>query len=330
MRNNNRFVIELGSANVSIYGDSLILRAPNLGVVRKGHGLELIAAGFDALPLIKNLPEHSFIVRPVEEGAVVNPEAMKLIIKHFFSKNLPKSILDKSEVYVSIPSGLSIAERETIESSIVKAGKKDVTLIESILSLLPYTNGKASVVAILGAGVADLGVIDRSGIINAVTINLGGDNINEKIKDTILEKFNLKIGWSNAERIKRTIGTLYENDTSVMEIVGQDILDQQLRKIVVNAEQIRHCITFAYKRYVEIIESILTTIPIKAMGEVSENGLYIAGGGADMIGVTDFFAKYLKLPVNYIEKPEIAVVSGIASIVNDKTLKYQSILANKR
>lgn len=330
MRKNNRFVVELGSANVSIFGDSLILRAPNLGIVRRGHGLELIAAGFDAIPLIKNLPEHCFVVRPVEEGAVVNPEAMKLILKNFFSQNLPKNILDKSEIYVSIPCGLSIAEREIIESSIVKTGKKDVTLIESILSVLPYTNGEASAVAILGAGVADIGVIDKSGIINGVTINLGGDHINEKIKETVLEKFNLKISWSVAERIKRTIGTLYENDTSLMEIVGQDILDQQLRKIVVNAEQIRHCITHAYKRYVEIIESILTTIPVKAISEVSVNGLFIAGGGADMIGVTDFFAKYLRLPINYIEKPEIAVVSGIASIVNDNTGKYQAILATKR
>lgn len=330
MKRNKRLILDIGSANISIYGDSLILREPNIAVVKRGNGLELIAAGNEAFKLLKKPPEHSYVVRPMDLGAVVNPEAMRLTLKYFFNKVFAASIYDKYEIYCIIPCGLSIVEREAIENSIIKAKYRDVTLIESPLGVLPYTNGLGTAVAVLGAGVADIAVLDKTGIITGLTVNLGGDVINNKIKETVLEKYNLKISWSAAERIKKNIGTLYENDTSLIEVVGQDIIDQQFRKVEVKAEYIRPCITHAYKRYVEIIESTLTTIPNKILGEVSVNGLILVGGGADMSGATDFFARYLRLPVKVVDSPETALIKGVAKLVKDNTGKYNEILGNKR
>jgi len=330
MKSNKKIVLDIGSMYISFYTDSFFLRERNLAVVRRGHGLELLSCGWDALTMMKALPEHSYVVKPLDSGAITNPEALHLILKSFFSKYFKKNIIDKSQIYCLIPCGLSIAERESIEKIIAKTGYKDITLVESIIGLLPYTNGQSTAVAILGASLSEIGVIDNSGIISGLSINLGGDSINTKIKEIILEKYSLKIGWATAEKIKINLGSLYENDKSLYEIVGQDILDQQYRKIDVSAESIRPAILHAYKRYVDIIESTLTTIPNKSLGEVSLNGLMLAGGGAEMRGVIDYFAKYLNLPIKILDRPEIAHLKGMSILVNDKTRKYEEILGDKR
>ena len=105
------------------------------------------------------------------------------------------------------------------------------------------------------------------------------------------------ISWTMAEKIKVSIGSLYENDTSTMEIVGKDILDGRMKTIEISAESIRVPIQNVYKKLTEIIESVLTTISSKMMVEVATNGIYVAGGGAEMGGLTNFLAKYLKLPI---------------------------------
>lgn len=328
-RKSNNIILEMGSANITIFANSLLLREPNIAVVKRGHSLELIAYGNEALKLIGKMPDHSYIVRPVEEGIVTNVDAMCLILKAIFSKYFPPKIVDNARVYVLVPCGLSIAERELMENTIMRVGKQDVTIIESLLGLIPYIKG-GTLVALFGAGITEVGVIDNTGIVSGLSINLAGNTINDSIKNMTLEKYNLKISWGAAEKLKMNIGTLYENDTSIMEIIGQDLIDQKFRKVEIKAEHIRPSITYSYKKHVEILESLLTTIPTQTLAEVSENGVLIAGGGANMNGLTDFLTKYLHLPVQIAPRPEIAIVKGMDMMVRTESDKYMQILGNKR
>ncbi len=324
-----RYILDLGSSNISIYSTGLLLRQPNVAVVRRGNGIELIAAGNDALPLIHALPEHCSVVYPVEEGAVVHGEVMSLVLHDFLSRIVPKTVFKAVEIYVLIPSGLSITERENIENAVARAGYKDVTLIESILALLPLFNGPTGAV-IFGGGTTEIGVVNDSGILSACTINLGGKTIDEKIKEKILETYNLLISLTMAEKIKTSIGSLFENDTSTMEIFGKDILDGKMKAIEISAESVRVPIQNVYKKLAEIIESVLTTVSSKTMVEIATNGIYIAGAGAEMGGLTNFLAKYLKLPIKKDDDPEISALRSASIVVNDDSGKYSSILSNKR
>ena len=80
----------------------------------------------------------------------------------------------------------------------------------------------------------------------------------------------------------------------------------------------------------ELIESVLTTVPYAKLAEVSDNGLYIAGEGANTRGLVDFLTRYLKLPVHVIEEPETAVIKGAYDLIMNAETKYQNILGNKR
>lgn len=324
-----KYVLDLGTANVAIYGAGLLLRQPNIAVVRRGNGLELICAGNDALAL-RELPEGCSVIRPVEDGAVVHAEIMGLVLSKYFDSLVPRNPFSPVEIYVLIPVGLSIAERENVEYAVTRTGFKDVTLVESLYGLLPYLDGGDNAVAILGAGSTEIGVVGAQGITTACSVNIAGDVISNKITEAVLDKYNLRISRSTADRLKAGIGSVFDNDASVMDVNGQDMLDGRIKTVEISANSIRRPIAECYRKIAELIESVLTTVPYSKMTDVATNGLLLAGGGAELRGLTDYLTKYLKIPVRVIQDPETAVIRGAAAVVNDDSGKYAVVLGDKR
>lgn len=324
-----KIIIDPGSTNITIYGSGYILREPNVCVIRRGNHIELIAVGNDALKL-KDLPAHCSLVYPIRDGVVVRPDVFAKLLEYYLSDVISFSLVNPVELYVLIPSGLSSAERENYELAVQKTGHKDITLIENILGLVPMLGEGDHAVCLLGGGTTEIAVINNEGIVSACTVNISGNTINEKIVDQVLKTYNLRISNSTAEKLKMEIGSLYDNDLSVMTVTGQDLLDGRLKNVEISSNSIRPAISWCYKKIAELIESVLTTIPHGRIAEVSANGLCCAGAGANIGGLTDFLAKYLKLPVYVISDPETIIVRGTHRLINDETNKYSMILGNKR
>lgn len=324
-----KIIIDPGSTNITIYGGGYILREPNVCVIRRGNHIELIAVGNDALKLT-DLPEHCSLVYPIRDGVVVRPDVFAKLLEYYLTDIISFSLINPVELYVLIPSGLSSAERENIELAVQKTGHKDITLIESVLGLVPIINSGDNAVCLFGGGTTEIAVINDEGIVSACTINISGNTINEKIVDQVLKTYNLRISNSTAEKLKIGIGSLYDNDLSVMTVTGQDLLDGRIKNVEIASSSLRAPISWCYKKIAELIESVLTTIPYGKVANVSANGLCCAGAGSNLGGLTDYLAKYLKLPVYLAPEPETIIVKGAYELINDSNGKYSMILGNKR
>lgn len=324
-----KIIIDPGSTNLTIYGSGFIKRVPNVCVIKRGNHLELIETGNEALKM-SSLPEHCSLVYPIREGVVVRPDVFAKMLESYLNELLPNTFFNPVELYVLIPSGLSSAERENMELAVQKTGYKDITLIESVLGLLPILGSGDRAVCLLGGGTTEIGVINDEGILSACTINIAGNTINEKIIDQVLKSYNLRISSSMAEKLKTGIGSLYDNDISVMTVTGQDLLDGRVKNVEIASTTLLAPISWCYKKIAELIESVLTTIPYNRLASISANGLYLAGAGANMGGLSDYLTRYLKLPVHISSEPETVVTKGAYQLVNDTTDKYKAILGNKR
>lgn len=324
---NKVLTVDLGTSNITVGdGVSLVKRMPNVGrfTVNKGK-LRLETCGAQAA-FSQNSNDAAApagdVIRPVEGGVVLNGEAASLIVKKLLDETDKKNIFDTRRVYVSISSGLTTIERDETEKVFVKAGYNDVRLVESVLALAPFVNGECSVVAILGGGSFEAGVLTRDGIVTACSLNIGGETLNKLIIDRIFEQFKLKISSQTAEKLKVQIGSLHERDLSRKEISGRDVIDGKIKNIEITAEEIRSAVSYCYQKYVDVVESMLTTVPITLLNKIVKNGLFLAGGGAEMRGVEDFFAKRLKIPVKTITEPQLAVARGLQIIATDAKYNF--------
>ena len=318
-----KFVIDPGSGYITLYGDALLYRQPNVAVVRRGRTTEVLAYGDEALNM-RELPDHSVLVRPVQGGIVKQPDVLGLVLKKLFEKFIPQNLFKAVELYVPVPSGLSIVERENMEKAVAQAGYRDVTLIESVLCFLPGFDGGDTLVAVFGAGVTDVGVVNSEGIVTASTVDIGGDALDEKIKNVLLQNRNFKVDTVAAERVKRAIGSLYTVDTSAVSVIGQDILDLRNKSVEISATQIAPAIHYCYSRILDIIETTLASLPRQKQEDVRINGLYIAGGGSKMNGLGDYLQRGLRIPVKSDPDPETAMVRNLSVLISDE--KYASLL----
>ncbi len=325
-----KIIIDAGSTNLTIYGGGYILREPNVAVIRRANrNIELVAVGSEVLKL-NSLPEHCSIIYPIKEGNVVSPDVFAKILSYYLEGLVQVSLINPVELYVLIPSGLTRAERDSIENAVQKTGYNDITLIESVLGLIPVLGEEERLVCVLGGGTTEVAVINGEGIISGCTVNVSGNAINEKIIDHLLKIYNLGISQSMAEKLKIGIGSLYENDTSVMVVTGEDLLDRRIKNIEISAETLRAPLLWCYKKIAELIESVLTTIPVGMLSRISTKGLYLCGGSASMQGLADFLTRYLKVPVIVSLEPEIEIIKGAYKLVTDENNSYNAILGNKR
>lgn len=324
-----RIVIDAGSSNITIYGGGYLLREPNVCIIRRGNHIELVAVGNDALKL-NDLPDNCSLVYPVRDGAVVRPDVFAKLLEYYLSDIISNAILNPVELYVLIPSGFSSAERENMENAIQKTGHRDITLMESVLGFLPVLGTGDNAVCVFGGGTTEIAVINGEGIVSGCTVNIGGNALNERIIDQVLKTYNLRISNSTAEKLKIGIGSLYDNDSSVMTITGQDLLDGKIKNVEISSSSLRAPILWCFKKIAELIESVLTTIPHAKIANISATGLCCAGAGANLCGLTDFLAKYLKLPVHVMDDPETVLVKGAYELINEPSNKYEMILGNKR
>lgn len=318
-----KFVIDPGSKYLSIYGDALMYRQPNVAVIRRGRTTEVLAYGDEAMAM-RTLPEHSVLVRPVSQGVVRQPDVLGAVLRKIFEKLIPVTLFKAVELYVPVPSGLGMVERENVEKAVSGGGYKDITLIESVLSFLPRTDGGETMIANFGAGVTDMGIINSDGIVTACTVDIAGDAVDEKIKNVLLQNKNFKIDSAAAERVKCAIASLYTVDTSSVSVIGQDILDLRSKNFEITATQIAPAIHYCYSRIMDILETLMTSLPRQKQDEVRMNGLYIAGGGALMNGLTDYLQRGLHIPVYMDKDPETAVLRYTAMLISDP--KYSRLL----
>lgn len=315
-----KVIVDIGTSSISVFCKSLLLKEPNIALIRRKNGTELVAFGNHAINMVGSADEHCYFVNPVSDGVIVNAEVAGLIIAHCLKKALPAQS-KALEVYAVIPCGLSVAERENAELAFTKAGCKDVILVESVLGLLPFVSEKGSAVVLLGGGTTEFAVLSDKGIISACSINIGGKEIDKRIKDKVLDIYNIIISEFTAEKVKKEIGSLYDNDTSYCPVIGRGVLDRAVKRDDVTAESIKSAIAYCYKKIVEVAESLFTTLPANMVSDVISKGLYFAGGGALMPGLQDFVHKYLNIAATVDPDPETAALRGISILIEQNRLQ---------
>ncbi len=313
-------IVDLGTAYVSIYeGGSVILRQPNIGLFDTSKNkLSIVACGYDVMHDYGDDPALERI-SPVVDGVLLNREAEILILRKLFKDLKTRSILDPTRIYVTVSSGLTTIEKDEIEKLFSKIGYRDVELVVSVLSLLDEVSYEPSLVAIMGAGSLEAGVISKEGIISACSLNIGGNTVNAKLIDKVFELHNIKISNTTAEKLKLQIGSLTERDYSIAEVSGRDIIDGRIKNLQLSAETLRPTIVQCYKAMSDTILSLLTTIPSRLLPIVQQRGLYLAGGGALMRGVADFMQQETGLKVKVLEVPQLSVIRGLGKVL-DKSI----------
>jgi rod shape-determining protein MreB len=317
-----KIAVDLGSEYITIFSKGLgvVLKEPSVVALTKLRKKSaLIAAGSKALKMLNRPEKGCNVVFPIGDGAIKNIEAAILMFQEFFIKVSSQSFIrQRVDVLAAVSCGLTVAERRDIELALNRAGANQITLIEAPPTVFQLGNKDNALILIIGKHLTEAAIVSDEGIIMGCSLDIAGDAMNKAIMDYIALKYRVLIGNYAAEKVKISIGSMYENDMSTIEVNGKDLVENAPKSIEITASDVRKALTPLLDKLVEVIDSLMCSCPDTILDEVYRNGIYLAGGSAQLPGIGDYLGLRCKMTATVINDPVNAVATGAGSLLNDE------------
>ncbi|REK08246.1 MAG: rod shape-determining protein [Planctomycetota bacterium] len=312
--------IDLGTANtlVSVVGEGLVVNEPSIVAVAEGTSRILsggCAIGHLAKQMQGRTPQSIEVVRPLGDGVIRDFELCEAMLRYFMRK-AHRPGLARPRVLVAVPGGITPVERRAVFNSTQRAGAREVLVVPeakaaAIGSGLPIAEPVASMICDIGGGTTEVAVLSLGEIVASQSVRTAGDAMDRALVDYLRRHYNLRVGTSEAERLRIEIGSAYPLEQELVgEVRGVDAIGRLPRKATITSEEVRESLAEPLGRIVEAIKHTLDRCSTDLVSDLADNGLVLAGGGALLPGLDRWLSEQTGLPTRLCGDPLTAVARG--------------------
>ena len=295
--------IDLGTANTLVFikGQGVVIREPSVVAMQQGTK-KILAVGAEAKRMLGRTPGNIVAVRPMKSGVIADFDITEAMIRYFIAKARGHKLV-RPRVVVAVPSEITEVEWRAVEEAAKHAGARDVTLIEEPMAAaigvgLPVEEPAGNLIVDIGGGTCEVALISLAGIVQAKSVRVGGDTMDECIVQYMRRVYNLLIGERMAEDIKVSIGSAYPLDEEMsMEVRGRDLVAGLPKTLRVTSEEIREALKDPVTSIVDAIRNILNEAKPELASDLVDRGIVLSGGSALLRGLDRLIAAQTGLPV---------------------------------
>ena len=310
--------IDLGTCNTLIYvrGKGIVIDEPSVVAVEKGTK-RILAVGSEAKNMLEKTPSNIIAIRPLADGVISDIDSCERMIKYFIQKITPKhQIIKSTRMKIGIPSCVTDVERRAVIEAALKAGAKEVEVIEesqaaAIGAKIPIFEPAGHMICDIGGGTAEISVISLGGMVVTSSIRVGGDKFNEALVKHVKSVHNLIISHQAAERLKIQIGNAAPDKTiEKMELKGTDAITGLPRRLEIDSVEVREALKEPVRLIVEEIKNVISQTPPELASDIIDCGIVMTGGGSMLKGLPKLISKETGVPVILVENPLECVALG--------------------
>ncbi len=313
--------IDLGTANtLIIHNNKIVIDQPSIVAIERTSG-KAIAVGEKAKHMQGKTHEDIRTIRPLKDGVIADFNASEHMIKEFI-KQIPgikgKLFQPALRIVICIPSGITEVEKRAVRDSAQKVNAKEIRLIYEPMAAaigvgIDVQKPEGNMIIDIGGGTTEIAVIALGGIVCDKSVKIAGDVFTNDIAYYLRTHHNLYIGERTAERVKIEVGSAVEElDVPIEDVPvqGRDLITGKPKEIMVNYKEIAKAIDKSIIRIEDAVMETLSLTPPELAADIYKTGIYLAGGGALLRGLSDRLHKKTGLPVFVAEDPLRAVVRG--------------------
>src|SRR5207244_12928298 len=129
----NDIGIDLGTANSLVYvrDRGIVLREPSVVAIQAGT-TNVLAVGDEAKRMLGRTPGNIVAIRALKDGVIADFEITEAMLRHFIHKvhNRRTLLKPRPRVVIAVPSGITEVEKRAVKESALRAGAREVHLIE--------------------------------------------------------------------------------------------------------------------------------------------------------------------------------------------------------
>ncbi len=329
--------VDLGTANTLVYvrGRGIVLNEPSVVAVNQDTG-GILAVGIEAKKMIGRTPGNIVAIRPLKDGVIADFDTTERMLRYFIQKVHKRSYLAKPRIVVCVPSGITGVEQRAVKDAGYAAGARKVYIIEEPMAAaigagLPIHEPTGNMVVDIGGGTTEVAVISLGGIVTALSIRVGGDELDQSIINWVKREYSLLLGERTAEEIKMAIGSAYqlanENDA---EIRGRDLATGLPKTITVTAAEIRKALEEPVNAIVNAVKGTLDKCPPELSSDLMDRGIVLTGGGALLKGLDERLRRETGMPIHIADRPLDAVVEGSGKCIEEFEALEKALISEPR
>ena len=325
--------LDLGTSNTRMFikGKGIVMRSPTVVTVEKNKDM-VIALGSEAKKMIGKTPSNMEAYRPIRDGVIADFEVAAMMIHEFFVRNEALSLFNRPVVLVSTPENCTEVERLAVENAIFAAGAKAVGMIGSTMAAavgagLRINSPRGCMIVDIGGGMTQVAVISSGCVVRSKAVKLAGDKLNSAIINGLRTRRELYVGEMTAELLKVRLGTAIPGtDRGMLEVSGINERLKCAQTIRVTAEDIYMATHAGLDAICRAIMSVLESTPPELAGDISDFGIMLVGGGANIHGISELISKRTGLRVTIAQSPMDAECIGIARLIEKPSILADGIL----
>jgi rod shape-determining protein MreB len=308
--------IDLGTATILVYvkGKGIVLNEPSV-VSIDTNTKKVRAVGDSAQKMIGRTPANIVAIRPLKAGVISDYITTEVMIKYLLGKVCKKSIF-KPKVVVCVPSIVTEVEKKSVIDATTNAGAKKAYLIEEPLAAalgagVDISKPVGTMVVDIGGGTCDIAVLSLNGIVVHDSLKVAGDEFDSAIIKYIKNKYNITIGESMAQNVKKAIGCCYEqSEITYMDVKGRNLKTGLPSSVNVSSLEIMDALREASMDIVNAVKGVLERIPPELLGDIMRNGILLTGGGALLRGLDKLIQTHTGISVKIAEDAVSCVAKG--------------------
>ena len=283
--------IDLGTSSTLIYvrGKGIAVREPTVVAVDKDTG-RMLKVGEAAQKMLGRTPANMVAVHPIAAGVISDYDMTVRMLKELIQRITSFSMF-KPRAIVCVPSSVTGVEERAIIDAVIEAGARKVYLLESAVATalgagVDISKPDGHLVIDIGGGTTEVAVVSLGGVVECQSIKTAGSEFDEAIVRYIRRKHNVLIGARTAEELKLSLGCVYpRSEVSFQEVKGRCLMTGLPKTVSVDSTDMIEALEEPCDKILETIHMVLERTPPELVGDISENGIIMSGGGSLIWGM---------------------------------------------
>lgn len=309
--------MDIGSSWTRVYvrGKGVVLTEPSVAAYDKDRN-KYVAYGDDAYALIGRQSGNVTAVQPFRGGSISDFAVLEEILRYYIGKALGRRMLRKPYLCLCLPGSITEVERRAVKEAAYQAGARDVLLVPVTVAAaigagIDVTKPYGNLVADIGSGTTDIGILSMAGTVAESRIRTAGRSFDEAITRHIRRQHGLYISEPDAEDIKKRLGTAVKRPSQVrLEVSGRNVVTGDRAKITITQEEIRQAIRESTEEIADAVHSMLEKTPPELAADIVTRGIVLTGGGSLLGGLDAAIEERTGIHVMCAEEAQLCVVRG--------------------
>lgn len=319
--------IDFGTNTIKISrkGQGIVLDESN--IIAIADRKNIIATGDEAYDMYEKAPSNIVVTHPVRNGVIADVANMTALLVYLIKKLNGSKRPGSADYIVATPTDITEVERRSFYELIANSGLKvghikivEKPIADAVGADLEIMTARGVMIVNIGADTTEVSILSLGGIVLSKLIPIGGNKLDEAIKNIVKKKHNLYIGNKTSQNIKKKLASAIPGVDASVKVFGRDVVTGLPLEMEVDSKTVYHAISEYLYSIIDTIRVILERTPPEISADIIDSGLYVSGGSASIFGLADLIGQETGLKVNICEDPANTVVKGLSRIMDESKL----------